>query len=244
MKKIVALVGLVSIMFGSDKLLSQKELDEVLKSSFIYPKLVQDIKKGNIEVRGVKKDGFYIINIKTKRGNGNIYITEDKKYTIIGNVIENKTQKPLTAKFPINEEIVKEGVSFTFGKGDKEIYLITDPECPYCKMLEKEKREILENNYKVHVILFPLSFHKDAKAMSYYILSGKDDKEKSQRLQEVLKGSNEWKNYKPTKEEKEKLDNILNKAKKAVEEIGAMGTPTIYDKDFNKINWPTLGDKK
>jgi len=244
MKKLVALVGLVSIMFGSDKLLSQKELDEVLKSSYIYPQLSQDIKKGNIKVRGAKKDGFYIINIKTKRGSGNIYITEDKKYTIIGNVIDNKTKIPLTAKFPVNKKIVKEGVSFTFGKGDKEIYLITDPECPFCKMLEKQKREILENNYTVHVILYPLSFHKDAKAMSYYILAGKDDKEKSERLKEVLKGNNEWKNYKPTKEEKEKLDNILNKAKKAVEEVGAMGTPTIYDKDFNKIDWPTLGDKK
>ena len=244
MKKIVALAGLISIVFGSDKLLTQKELDEVLKSSFIYPKVIQDIKKGNIKVRGIKKDGFYIINIKTTRGSGNIYITEDKEYTIVGDVINNKSQKPLTAKFPINEKIVKEGVSFTFGKGDKEIYLITDPECPYCKMLEKEKKEILENNYTVHVILYPLSFHKDAKAMSYYILSGKDDKEKSKRLKEVLEGNNTWKNYKPTIEEKEKLDNILNKAQKAVEEIGARGTPTIYDKDFNQIDWPTLGDKK
>ena len=244
MKKLVALVGLVSIMFGSDKLLSQKELDEVLKSSYIYPQLSQDIKKGNIKVRGAKKDGFYIINIKTPRGSGNIYITEDKKYTIIGNVIDNKTQKPLTAKFPINKKIVKEGVSFTFGKGDKEIYLITDPECPYCKILETQKREILENNYTVHLILYPLPFHKNAKAMSYYILAGKDDKEKSKRLKEVLEGSNEWRNYKLTKEEKEKFDNILNKAKKAVEEMGAMGTPTIYDEDFNKIDWSTLGDKK
>lgn len=244
MKKILVLVGLVSIVFGSDKLLSQKELNEVLKSSYIYPKLIQGIKKGYIKVRGVKKDGFYIINIKTKRGSGNIYITEDKKYTIIGNVIDNKTKTPLIAKFPINEKIVKEGVSFTFGKGDKEIYLITDPECPFCKMLEKEKKEILEKNYKVHVILYPLSFHKNAKAMSYYILAGKDDKEKSKRLKEVLQGSNEWKNYKPTKEEKEKLNNILNNAQKAVEELGARGTPTLYDKDFNQINWPTLGEKK
>ena len=244
MKKIIALVGLVSVMFGGDKLLSQKELDEILKSSYIYPKLIQDIKKGDIKVRGVKKDGFYIINIKTKRGSGNIYITEDKKYTIIGRVINNKTKTPLTAKFPIDKKIIKEGVSFTFGKGNKEIYLITDPECPYCKILEKQKGEILKNNYKVHVILFPLPFHKNARAMSYYILAGKDDKEKSKRLKEVLEGNTTWKNYKPTIEEKGKFNNILDKAKKAVEEIGVRGTPTIYDKDFNQINWSTLGDKK
>ena len=114
-------------------------------------------------------------------------------------------------------------------------------------VLEERPRLIKKNlkkNYRVHVILFPLSFHKNAKAMSYYILAGKTDEEKDKRFREVLGGSDVWKNYKPSKEEKAKFDRMLNTAKKAVEELGARGTPTVYDKDFNRINWTKLGDKK
>jgi thiol:disulfide interchange protein DsbC len=244
MKKVILSIGIVASLFASDKLLTKKELNNVLKSSIIYPKLSQDIKKGIVKVRGVFKDGFYIINIRTPRGAGNIYITKDKKYTILGNIINNKNGSPLTANFPVNKKIVQNGIVFTFGKGDKELYLVTDPECPFCRMMEAKTKKNLEKNYKVHVILFPLPFHKHAKAMSYYILAGKTNEEKAKRFREVLGGSDVWKNYKPSKEEKAKFDKILNTAKKAVEELGARGTPTVYDKDFNKINWTTLGDKK
>jgi len=245
MKKIIIGLSITALsLMASDKLLSQKELNDVLKSSIIYEKLSKDLKNGTVKARGVEKDGFYIINLKTPRGAGNIYITKDKKYTIIGNVINNKTAQPLTGNFPVNKSVVKNGVMFTFGNGKKEIYLITDPQCPYCRMMEAKTKKYLKDNYKVHVILFPLPFHKDAKAMSYYILAGKTDAEKSKRLQEVLGGSNEWKNYKPTKAEKAKFDKILQNAKKAVEELGARGTPTVYDENFNRINWTKLGAKK
>ena len=244
MKKILLSIGIVASLFASDKLLTKKELNEVLKSSIIYPKLSKDIKKGIVKVRGVFKDGFYIINIKTPRGAGNIYITKDKKYTILGNVLNNKDGSPLRANFPVNKKIVQNGVLFTFGKGKKDIYVVTDPECPFCRIMEAKTKKILEKNYKVHIILFPLPFHKHARAMSYYILAAKTDEEKAKRFREVLEGSNAWKNYKPTKEEKAKFDKMLNNSKKAVIELGAKGTPTVYDKDFNQIDWTKLGAKK
>ncbi len=186
MKKL--LIGLsVALLFASDKPLSQNELNEVLQSSVIYPKLSQDLKKGIVKARGVEKDGFYIINIVTPRGSGNIYITKDRKYTILGTVLDNKTSNPLTANFPVNKQTVKKGVAFTFGNGKKEIYLVTDPECPYCRMMEAKTKEYLKKNYKVHVILFPLSFHKNATPMSYYILAGKDDAQKAKRFSASLK---------------------------------------------------------
>ncbi len=244
MKKLLLSLGIAASLFGSDKLLSQKELNNVLSSSVIYPKLSQDIKKGVVKVRGVFKEGFYIINIRTPRGVGNIYITKDKKFTILGNILDNKKGTLLSGNFPVNKQTVKNGIIFTFGKGNKEIYLVTDPQCPFCKQMEKEKKDILEKNYKVHVILLPLSFHRDAKAMSYYILAGKNNAEKVKRFKAVLSGSNEWKNYHPTAKEKAKFDKILLNSKKAVEELGTRGTPSVYDKKFNKIDWTTIGDKK
>jgi thiol:disulfide interchange protein DsbC len=240
MKKLFLGLGLAVSLFASDKLLSQKELNNVLKSSILYPRLAQDIKKGIIKVRGVKKDGFYIINIQTKRGAGNIYITADKKYTIIGRILNNKNGSILQANFPVSKKVVEKGISFTFGKGKKDLYVVTDPECPFCRMMEKETKDNLSKNYKVHVILFPLPFHKHAKAMSCYILAGKNDTERAKRFKETLLGGNQWKNYKPTKKELQKCMQELQKSKKAAIELQAKGTPSVYDKNFNSIDWPSL----
>lgn len=245
MKKLFLGLGIAASLFASDKLLSQNELNNVLKSSILYPRLSQDIKKGIIKVRGVKKDGFYIINIQTKRGAGNIYITADKKYTIIGRILDNKNGSILHGNFPVNQKVVNEGVSFTFGKGKKDLYVVTDPECPFCRMMERKTKDNLSKNYRVHVILFPLPFHKDAKNMSCYILAGKTDAERAKRFKETLLGGNEWKNYKPSKSELQKCMQELEKAKKAAIELQAKGTPSVYDENFNSIDWPTLiKDKK
>ena len=243
MKKILISSILALSLFGFDKVLPQTKTLEVLKSTPIYNKIAPLLQKGKIKTKATLKDGFYIIEIDTRRGKGLIYVTKDKKYTIIGRVI-SKNGKMLIPNFPKNADIIKKGVMFTFGEGKKDIYIVTDPECPFCRMMEKQKKEILKKNYRVHVILMPLPFHKDAKAMSYYILAGKTDKERAKRMSETLEGSNAWKNYHPTKAEIKKFNEELQRSKRAADELGAQGTPSVYDKNFNPISWPSLGDKK
>ena len=243
MKKLLLSLSVVASIFAFDKVLPQKEALNILKATPLYNQVAPLVKKGKIKLKATKKDDFYVIEIDTPRGAGLLYVTTDKKYTIIGRVID-KNGKPLLPNFPKNAEIIKKGVMFTFGKGDKDIYLVTDPECPFCRMLEKQKKDILSKNYRVHVILMPLSFHKHAKAMSYYILAGKTDEERAKRMREVLEGSNAWKNFHPTKEEIKKFNEELAKSKKAAIELGARGTPSIYDKNFNPINWSKIGAKK
>jgi thiol:disulfide interchange protein DsbC len=140
MKKLFLSLGIAVSLFASDKLLSQDELNNVLKSTPLYPRLSQAIKKGRIKVRGVKKDEFYIINLQTPRGSGNIYVTADKKYTILGRIIDNKNGSILQANFPVNKKIIEKGISFTFGEGKKDLYVVTDPECPFCRMMEQKTR--------------------------------------------------------------------------------------------------------
>ena len=243
MKKLILSLSVAVSIFAFDKVLPQKETLNILKETPLYQRLAPILKKENIKLKGTLKDDFYIIELDTPRGKGLIYVTKDKKYTIIGRIID-KNGKPLIPNFPKNANIVKEGVLFTFGKGDKDIYLVTDPECPFCRMMAKQKSDLLEKNYKVHVILMPLPFHKNAKAMSYYILAGKNDKERAKRMKEVLEGSNKWKNFHPTKEEIKKFNEELEKSRKAANELGAQGTPSVYDKNFNPIDWTDLGVKK
>jgi len=243
MKKIILGLSVAASLFAYDKVLPQKETINILKATPIYGQLAPMIKNGKIKTKATLKDNFYIIEIDTPRGKGLIYVTKNKKYTIIGRVLKSNGQM-LIPNFPKNAEIIKKGVLFTFGKGKKEIYLVTDPQCPFCRMMEKEKKAILAKDYKVHVILMPLPFHKYAKAMSYYILAAKTDAQKAKRLQDILSGSNEWKNFKPTKQQKAEFDKELQNAKKAAMELGAHGTPSVYDKNFNPIPWPQLGVKK
>lgn len=231
--------GEVVLPAGVQQLTPQQSL-ELLKVTPIYQRIAPLIQKGIVKVRGVEEGEFYILQVKTPRGSGNIYITKDKKYTILGQVIENKSGAPLLPKFPINRSVVEKGILFSFGNGKKELYLVTDPQCPFCRMMERKTAENLEKNYRVHVILLPLSFHRNARQMSYYILAGKNEEERAKRLKAILSGSSEWKNYTPTPEEKAKFEAELQKSERAAEELGARGTPSVYDANFTQFPWSQL----
>ena len=113
----------------------------------------------------IEKPGSYILKLEARTPNGSQLVAAflDKKTSeiYIGSGYD-KEGRAIT--FPKDAQTIKEGVAFSYGTGSKEIYIITDPECPYCVRLEKAIHGKL-SDYTVHVILFPLSFHKKAPAM-------------------------------------------------------------------------------
>ena len=139
--------------------------------------------------------------------------------------------------FPADVKTVNEAVAFKYGTGKKELYLVSDPECPYCIKFAKEAEGKLKE-YTVHVILFPLSFHKNAKAMTNYIIAGKDDMEKTKRYKEiVLSGST---SYKESKLDIKTLNKYLVKSNAAASELEATGTPSLFVKEgntFRQVGW-------
>jgi len=241
MKKVVLSLGLALSLFASDKLLAPTKAKNILEKTPLYSQLKSRVEKGILKVKGVEKKDFYIITVYDKRGEGNFFVTKDLKYTILGNILNNKTKTPLRAEYPAkkfsgNKNIVKEGVLFSFGNGDKDLYVVTDPECPFCQKFEKmAKKAKLGEKYRIHVIFLPLSFHKHSKDMIYYILSADSDAEKAKRFHETLTGDTKWASFTPTKEKKAEIDAALKKSKKAVEELGAKGTPSFYDENMNEI---------
>jgi thiol:disulfide interchange protein DsbC len=240
MKKILLSMGIVASLFASDHILNQKEALEVIKNTPLYNQIKPRLSQG-LKVKGDEKKDFYIITIYDARGEGNFFITKDKKYTILGNVLDNQTKKPLKANYPAepfkgNKQIVKDGVLFSFGSGKKDLYIVTDPECPFCQRFEKmAKNTDFSKKYRIHVIFLPLPFHKHSMAMIDYILSAPTEAQKVQRFHETLQGSNAWKDFKPTKAQKEMVAKEIAKSKKAVEELGAKGTPTFFDENMKEI---------
>lgn len=213
---------------------------------------LQEIKTGNkvlqdpaLEiVDAIDKESVYFLKLKasSQRGSQIINAFLDKKTGAIyfGNGY-NKEGNPLV--FPKEAKPIMEGVSFSYGMGAKELYLVTDPECPYCSKFAQASAGKL-GDYRVHVIFLPLSFHKNAPAMVEWILQGKDDAEKKERYDQItLKNATEYKKlitdatkpfaYTPATKE------MVAKSLTAVQELGARGTPALYDALFRET---ALGD--
>ena len=239
MKKLL-LASLITLSAFANNLLNQTEALNILKHTPIYNQIAPKLSKG-LKVKGQDKGDFYLITIYDKRGEGNLFVTKNLKYTILGNILNNKTKQPLRPNYPAepftgNKQIVKNGVVFTIGHGEKELYVVTDPECPFCRRFEKLAEQAhLTDKYTIHIIFLPLSFHKHSKAMIYYILSANSNKEKAKRFKETLNGGNEWKRFKPTEIQKENIDKIISKSEKAANELKAKGTPSFYDKNLKEI---------
>ena len=236
MKKILLTFGLVVSLFGVDKMLSHDKVIKIIKSTPMGSQLLDQEKSKKVTLSGVQKADFYIIIVSGDKGKANLMVSKDLKYTFLGPVLDNKTTKPIKAVFKKDAKKIKNGVLFSFGKGKKDIYVITDPECPWCRKFEEAaKNSNFSKNYRAHIILHPLSFHKNAKAMSYYILSAKTEQEKVKRFHETLAGSEAYKKFKPTKAQKMALDNELVKANNATNELDVPGVPSFFDENFNEI---------
>jgi len=211
------------------------------------------LKRANISViEGIDEGKTYFLQLEVKGKRGtkqiNCFIDKETGFTYTG---KRYDKKGIPSVFPMSPErvavlkkVVEEGSSFTYGKGSKHLYLFTDPECPYCIKFEKSAKGLLED-YTVHVILYPLKFHKKAPAMTEWIMQGADDKEKHQRMEELMVDnsaaytaflSKDNKPFKYTNTVKDTLD----KGAKAVKALKVTGTPMLFDENMTKINWGAL----
>ncbi len=182
---------------------------------------------------------LYLVEGKDNKGQAfNVVIDKDGKYLFLTNkVINTKTQTQVS--IPIDISILKGKELFTYGTGKREINVFTDPECPYCHKFEASWEKI-KQDVKINVFLFNLDFHKNANAMSRWILSAKTKEEKAKRLSDIGKGSTEYKKAKFTNDEINKLNKLINESKALGTKLGVKGTPSIYDMQGKSINWTSL----
>ncbi len=232
---LTATATLMSTLMATETVVDRSKLPELKKLNKILQDPVLTI-KGAIE-----KPESYVLKLEAKspKGSQNITAFLDKKTSelYIGSGYDKEGKAIL---FPKDAKIVKEGVAFSYGTGKKEIYLVTDPECSYCSRFEKAANGKL-NDYTVHVVLFPLSFHKKAPAMTQWIMMGKDDVEKKERFEEVmLKGSTKYteliKDAKKPFVYSDAAKVYLEKSTTASRELNMRGTPALYDANFNPIS--------
>ncbi len=114
-----------------------------------------------------------------RSGSNIYYVDATGEHVIAGNIFDTGTKKNLTAarleeinrvnwdSLPLNKAIISgnpKGVP---------IAIFTDPDCPYCRGLEKELRKI--KSLKVYTFLYPLEgLHPNARAKAEAIWCAKD----------------------------------------------------------------------
>ncbi len=196
-----------------DKTKAQTSLSKLINRDFTVER-VQPLKeiKGLCEV--VVKVGLRPIVV---------YTDPQVKNIVVGNVFnidtkENLTQKTVESYMVVSKDILQKLetlTNITYGKGDKFVYYISDPDCPFCIRLSPMLKEWADkNNVQIKVILYPLPIHPEAKKKSISMVcdgKGYDDIHR-----------------------KMSTKNQCEKGKKAIEEnirylqsIGVSGTPTL-----------------
>lgn len=220
------------------------------------PKKVKDFSdmnffknKGVTIINSMDVDGLSVVSTMVETPKGpqkiNVFVTKDRKNVIVGAGYNDKTGEPLMV--PIHMEQYKSQAAMTIGTGKKDIYVFTDPECPYCQKMEKDVLEnISTKDYTVHVFLFPLSFHQHAEAMSLYILSQQDNVGKIKALRDISNGSQDFLNASFTEAQRATLKETLEKQKSVAKDLAVTGTPSVFNSVGVPVNWTTLisGDEK
>ncbi len=119
------------------------------------------------------------------------------------------------------------------------LYVIDDPECPFCAKLDEELKKILakRKDIKVEIILFPLSFHKHAGGISANIICAKDNKERVKILEKSFEAvrNRDIETLSKLAEEGEEKAKSCNKDPRQVismnyrfaQSAGTTGTPTL-----------------
>lgn len=196
------------------------------------------IKANNIKItKVITHDGIHqfrgvSVGEKGKRLEG--FITSDFKTFMMGKAYNTKTGSELIIPFAIDVKVLKQIAAYKTGNGGDEYFLFTDPECPYCQRLEKQILAV-KKNVTLYTILFPLSFHRNAKIMCRYILSRKDNDAKANAMKEIANKSNQFQKEKYSEDERVKLNKLIQESLDVVNKIGLSSTPTILNAKGFKV---------
>lgn len=200
------------------------------------------LNQGQIEItRSKKYDKVTQFEVEIQSPQGPIrfssFAVDGVDYIFSGNAYD-KDAKVLT--LPVNLDEINDAVAMKVGNGPTQLYLFTEPECPYCQRMEQNLDQEKMKGYTLNIMPMPLSFHKEAKPMFNWVLSAETEEEKAERLHVVMLGDKEYKNFKPTAEQLAKFEDTYAKVAKVAKVVGADGTPSVFNDKMEKVDYRIL----
>ena len=107
------------------------------------------------------------------------YVDSTGNFLLAGKIMDTRTQENLTASrwselhaIDFAALPLERALKTVRGNGSRKIAVFADPDCPYCKELEKSLAQV--DNVTVYTFLFPLPIHPDARNKSSRIWCAPD----------------------------------------------------------------------
>lgn len=123
----------------------------------------------NAEVKDVKLapvGGLWQIELEANGQRGAVFVDFSKKFLLnISQIVPIESiKKPEPRKIDFSKIPLKDAVVLGEKKAKKKVAVFTDPDCPYCRKLHEELKEVVAKRKDVafYLMLFPLPMHKEA----------------------------------------------------------------------------------
>ncbi len=166
-----------------------------------------------------------------------VYTDPDFNYLIVGSIIETKTKINLTdarqreiedkklksLAFPFDQLPFDLAIKKVKGDGSRQVAVFSDPDCPYCKKLERDLDKVTD--VTIHLFLYPIEqLHPKAPEISRAIWCAPD------RVKA-------WDDYmlKGVVPKSPKCDNPVDKIVAYGQSKKINGTPTIFFSDGKRV---------
>ena len=166
-----------------------------------------------------------------------LYADADFNYLIVGSIIETKTKTNLTdarqreiedkklksLAFPFEQLPFELAIKKVKGDGSRKVAVFSDPDCPFCRKLEKDLDKITD--VTIYIFLFPIEqLHPKAPEMSRAIWCAPDR-------------AKAWDEYmlKGVAPKSAKCDNPVDKLVAFGQSKKINGTPTIFFADGKRV---------
>ncbi len=187
--------------------------------------IVKNLFGDQVTVVGAKDLGnlYEVVASMPGRDKQIFYVTKDGSYLLTGGSLVNKEKVNVTKerfdevnKVDVSKLPLQDAIVIKKGSGAKQLYLVTDVDCPYCKKAYEWLKT--QTDYTLYVFLFPLDMHPNAKEKSIKILCDVNP-EAALDLAHVDKPL--------TADKCESGEKLLEKHKAMATGIGVSGTPLI-----------------
>lgn len=168
--------------------------------------------------------GMWLVEVEKGANKLPVYIDFSKKYVLSGSVIrladrEDVTQERFARMNKVDTRRIPLDDALLLGRKDAKIKVIvfTDPECPFCKKLHDELKEVVRRDREIAFLikLYPLKMHPNAYDKSRSIVCA--------RSMELLEASFAGKPLPPAACKTKAVDQTLALAP----ELGIQSTPTL-----------------
>lgn len=167
-RRIAFLMAVLAVSSVSVYAQDATQIAEKLKS--MYPKTsFKEVKQSQIA-------GLYEVVM----GENIAYTDASGRYFLFGHLFDMTEQVDITAarkvetkKVEFPSRYLNQAIKTVKGKGSRSVAIFTDPDCPYCKRLEKELVQL--DDVTIYTFMYPLeSLHPEAKTRAISVWCAPD----------------------------------------------------------------------